>query len=84
MGLEKYYQFLINPNTKTFDEFIKNIDQFKKIYKLDKKKLENLVEKIKEKHLDSKGELKIKITFSLPPFCCSSPLPPPFCVGPRL
>ena len=60
MGLEKYYQFLINPNTKTFDEFIKNIDQFKKIYKLDKKKLENLVEKIKEKHLDSKGELKIK------------------------
>jgi hypothetical protein len=60
MGLEKYYHFIINPNTKTFDEFIKNIDQFKKIYKLDKKKLENLVEKIKDKHLDSKGELKFK------------------------
>jgi hypothetical protein len=58
--MEKYYQFIINPNTKTFNEFINNIAQFKKIYKLDKKKLDNLVEKIKDKHLDSKGELKIK------------------------
>ncbi len=60
MGLEKYYQFITNPNIKTFNELINNISEFKKVYKLNNKKLENLVEKLKEKHLNSEGELKIK------------------------
>jgi hypothetical protein len=43
MGLDKYYQFILKPNTKTFNEFLKNILEFKKVYKIKKQKLETII-----------------------------------------
>ncbi len=60
MGLEKYYQFMLKPNTKTFMEFINNISELKKVHKVTKQNLQTIVNLLKQKHLDSNGELKIK------------------------
>jgi MinD-like ATPase involved in chromosome partitioning or flagellar assembly len=52
MGLEKYKEFILNPSTKTFNEFINGSSEFKKVYKLNKKKLETIFKLLKLKHLD--------------------------------
>jgi hypothetical protein len=70
MVLTSYYKFIINPNMKNFNDFIKNINEFKEFYKLDKKKMDMIIKNILENHLES-NKLKIKTNQQIPLFNAS-------------
>lgn len=70
MVLSSYHKFITNPSMKTFNKFIKNIDEFKQFYKLDKKRTDDIIKNILEKHLDN-DKLKMNLNNKYPLFNAS-------------
>jgi hypothetical protein len=60
MSLDSYYKFINNPNIEIFNFMLKNMQEFKKIYKLNEKQIKNIKNNLMEKHICN-DKLKIKI-----------------------